>query len=42
LLREGRILADGPKAEMLTEKHLSGLFGVRVRLGQVDGFFHLY
>jgi iron complex transport system ATP-binding protein len=42
LLREGRILADGPKAEVLAEKHLSELFGVAVRLGQVDGFFHLY
>src|SRR6202008_2338141 len=42
LLREGRILADGPKAEGLAEKHLSELFGVALRLGQVDGFFHLY
>src|SRR6202165_192611 len=42
LLRDGRVLADGPKAEVLTEKHLSELFGVSVRLGQVDGFFHLY
>jgi iron complex transport system ATP-binding protein len=41
-LREGRILADGPKGEVLTEKHLSELFGVAVRLGQVDGFLHLY
>src|ERR1700674_1726086 len=42
LLRDERVLADGPKAEVLTEKHLSELFGVSVRLGQVDGFFHLY
>jgi len=42
LLREGRILADGPKTEILSEKLLSDLFGVPVRLGQVDGFFHLY
>jgi iron complex transport system ATP-binding protein len=42
LLREGRLLADGPKGEVLTEKRLSALFGVAVRLGQVDGFFHLY
>jgi iron complex transport system ATP-binding protein len=42
MLREGRILADGRKPEMLTEKHLSELFGVAARLGQVDGFFHLY
>ncbi len=42
LLRAGRILADGPKAEILTERLLSELFSVAVRLGQVDGFFHLY
>jgi len=42
LLREGRILADGPKASVLTEEHLGNLFGVAVRLGQNDGYFHLY
>ncbi len=42
LLREGRVLADGPKCFVLTEEHLSNLFGVAVRLGQQDGFFHLY
>jgi iron complex transport system ATP-binding protein len=42
LLREGRILADGPKAFVLTAENLSKLFNVSVRLGQQDGFFHLY
>jgi len=42
LLREGRILADGPKSDVLSEKLLSELFGVPVRLGRVGGFFHLY
>jgi iron complex transport system ATP-binding protein len=42
LLQDGRILADGPKPAVLTEKQLSELFGVAVRLRQVDGFFHLY
>jgi iron complex transport system ATP-binding protein len=42
LLRGGRILADGPKSVVLTEEHLSNLFGVLVRLGRQDGFFHLY
>src|SRR4030088_3155057 len=41
LLREGRILADGPKSSLLTAEHLSNLFGVTVRLGQNDGYFHL-
>jgi iron complex transport system ATP-binding protein len=42
LLREGRILADGPKPYLITEERLANLFGVAVRLGQHDGFFHLY
>jgi iron complex transport system ATP-binding protein len=41
LLREGRILADGPKSAVLTAEHLSNLFGVTVRLVRQDGFFHL-
>jgi len=27
---------------VLTAEHVSNLFGVAVRLGQEDGFFHLY
>jgi len=42
LLREGRILADGPKAAILTAEKLSKLFRAEVRLGQHDGYFHLY
>ena len=42
LLREGHILADGPKAAILTEENLSKLFHAKVRLGQQDGYFHLY
>jgi len=42
LLREGRIVADGAKREILTAEHLSSLFGVAVRLVQHDGYFHLY
>lgn len=42
LLREGRIVQDGPKAAVLTEESLSELFGATVRLGQHDGYFHLY
>jgi len=41
LLREGSILADGPKAEVLTAERLSLLFGVRVGLANRDGYFHL-
>jgi len=42
LLREGHIQADGPKSSVLTEQHLSKLFGAAVRLGHSDGYFHLY
>jgi iron complex transport system ATP-binding protein len=42
LLREGRIVADGKKEKVLTSENLSELFGVPVRLGREDGYFHLY
>ena len=42
LLREGRVLADGPKQEILTEANLRQLFGVEVRLHLHQGAFHLY
>jgi iron complex transport system ATP-binding protein len=42
VLREGRVLADGPKSSVLTAEHLSNLFGAPVRLGRHDGYFHLY
>ena len=42
LLREGKILADGPKSTILTAENLSELFKTKVRLGQHEGFFHLY
>src|ERR1700720_4421094 len=40
LLREGRILADGPKEEILTAARLTDLFGVPVQLVRRDGYFH--
>ena len=42
LLRDGRILADGPKLEVLTERALRDLFGVDVRIHARDGTFHIY
>ena len=42
LLRQGKILADGRKEEVLVAENLSELFGVRLRLGSHDGYFHLY
>src|SRR4030081_231827 len=37
LLREGRVIADGPKSSVLTAEHLSNLFGASVRLDRHDG-----
>ena len=42
LLREGKIVADGPKNEMLTAARLSDLFRTQVQIGHHDGYFHLY
>src|SRR5215475_2554583 len=42
LLRAGRILVDGPKAEVLTSENLSELFGVPVQVARNDGFFHTF
>ncbi|HEX4998418.1 MAG TPA: ATP-binding cassette domain-containing protein [Terriglobia bacterium] len=41
LMREGRIVADGPTKELLKESTLSSLFGVRLRLFEQDGFYSL-
>jgi iron complex transport system ATP-binding protein len=39
-MQDGRIVDDGPKAEMLTEARLSALFGTQVRLYSHDGYYH--
>jgi iron complex transport system ATP-binding protein len=40
LMREGRIVADGPKAELLTASNLSDLFKTEVNMTERDGFYH--
>jgi iron complex transport system ATP-binding protein len=42
LLRDGRVLADGPKEKILTAQRLSSAFGVPVQLARRDGYFHLW
>jgi len=42
LLREGRIVADGPKEEVLTEKNLKETYGADVRVAKVDGYYLAY
>jgi iron complex transport system ATP-binding protein len=40
LLRNGRIADDGPKRAMLDDGRLGELFGVRVAVDEVDGYFY--
>lgn len=42
LMQGGRIAADGPKRELVTEARLGALFGLPVRLAERDGWFHAY
>src|ERR1700722_3168057 len=42
LLRDGQILSDGAKQEVLTEDNLRELFGVDVRIHPHRGWFHTY
>jgi iron complex transport system ATP-binding protein len=42
LLRDGRILADGSKSDVLTETNLRELFGVHVKMHAHNGSFHIY
>jgi iron complex transport system ATP-binding protein len=41
-MRDGRIIDDGPRTEMLTETKLGGLFGVPVNLSERDGYLHAW
>ena len=42
LLREGRIIGDGPKDKLLTAPTLSNLFQTEVQLTEKDGFHHAW
>jgi iron complex transport system ATP-binding protein len=42
LLRQGRVIADGPKGEVLTDEGLSRLFDVPIRLAEREGFFQAF
>ncbi len=42
LLDDGRVAADGPKAAVLTEDTLSNVYGVRVRVAEIDGYYLAY
>ena len=40
LMRAGRIVADGPRVDLLTEARLSALFRTPVRIGQEEQWLH--
>ena len=42
LLREGSIVADGPKEEVLTEESLLATYGTPIKLARVDGYYLAY
>ena len=42
MMKDGRIIADGPKSELLTAPRLSDLFKTEVHLTQRDGFHHAW
>jgi iron complex transport system ATP-binding protein len=42
MMQDGRIVADGPKNQLLTAERLSALFKTEVRLSERDGFFHAW
>ncbi len=42
LLQDGRIMADGAKQSVLSEKNLGALFGIEIRLERSDGYFRIY
>ncbi len=42
LMREGRVLADGRKDELLVEDRMSQLFGYPVEIIRRDGYYHIW
>jgi iron complex transport system ATP-binding protein len=42
LMQRGRVVADGPKQEVLTAGRLAGLFGLPVNLAERGGYYNLW
>jgi iron complex transport system ATP-binding protein len=42
LLREGRMVADGPKQTILTSERLSALFGANIEIARRDGYYFAF
>ncbi|WP_297800513.1 ATP-binding cassette domain-containing protein [uncultured Brevundimonas sp.] len=39
MMKQGRLIADGPKSEQLTDENLSALFGLSARVSHRDGWY---
>ena len=42
LMSKGRIVAEGPKDQMLQPDRLESLFGIKVEVASHEGFYHLW
>lgn len=42
LLQAGKIVADGPKAEVLTDLQLSTVYNTPIRVAEIDGYYLAY
>jgi iron complex transport system ATP-binding protein len=42
LLREGRVIADGPKEQIITADRISSLFNTKVDLARRDGYVYVF
>ena len=42
LMRQGRLVADGRRAELLTAERLGALFETQVNLTERDGFYYAW
>ena len=42
LMREGRVVADGRKEDLLVEDRMSSLFGFRVEIARRDGYYNVW
>jgi iron complex transport system ATP-binding protein len=41
-LKRGRLVADGPKSEILNSKALSALFETQVEVMETSGYYHMW
>ena len=42
MMKAGRIVADGPRSELLSKKPIEDLFGIEVDLAERDGYVHAW